>query len=513
MTTTTENNKRIAKNTLLLYFRMLLTMAVSLYTSRIVLNALGVEDFGIYNVVGGVVAMFTFINGSTSGATQRFLSFALGKNDPKHLKKTFSTCLIIHVILSIIMFLVVESIGLWFLWNKLQIPPDRMDAAFGVFQCSVVSMLVMIMSIPYNATIIAHERMSAFAYISIFETFSKLAIAYLIMCSPFDKLTLYAILLLLVQIIVRFCYSIYCNRHFTESKFQWCFDKSLFKEMLVFSGWTMNGNLAVIGYTQGLNILLNIFFGPVVNAARGIAVQVQTAVYGFCTNFQMAVNPQITKSYAKGDYAYMHRLVITCSKYSFFLLLFLSLPVILQSTLVLTWWLKIVPEQTEIFLVLILCTNMLNALSRPVVTSIHATGNIKKFQIIEGSLLLTILPIAYLLLRYAHAPAYMVFVVHLIVETLTQYVRIRIVLPQIKMSIKEYYIKTIIPIMKVTCTGVIIPLVLYFAIKEQNLYSFLLISIVCVISIAASVYFFGCTENERIVLYNQIHKLRNKFQL
>ena len=299
-----SNNKRIAKNTLLLYFRMLVTMAVSLYTSRVVLNILGVEDFGIYNVVGGIVAMFGFINGSMTSATQRYLTFELGQNNRAQLTKVFSTSLSIHGIISFLIIVLAETVGLWFLWNKMQIPADRMNAAFWVFQCSVAASVIMIMSVPYNAAIIAHERMSAFAYISIIEVSLKLLIVCFLRYFHTDKLILYAVLIVIVQFLIRLCYSWYCNRHFNETKYRWSWDKGLFKEMTGFASWNMFGSLAAITFTQGLNLLLNMFFGPVVNAARGIAVQAQTAIGQFSSNFQTALNPQITKSYATGIHAW-----------------------------------------------------------------------------------------------------------------------------------------------------------------------------------------------------------------
>ena len=281
---TSDNNKRIAKNTLFLYFRMLFLMGIALYTSRVVLNTLGVEDYGIYNVVGGVVAMFGFLNLSMSSATQRYITFALGKGDKQRLQTIFSTTLQIHTLIAGIIVLLGETIGLWFLYNKMQIPVDRMDAAFWVLQCSIISSVIMIVSVPYNADIVAHEKMSAFAYISILEAVLKLAVVYMLVIFSFDKLILYAILILAIQILIRFCYSYYCNKHFAETKYKHVWDKALFKEMTGFAGWSMFGNFSAVLFGQGLNILLNIFFGPVVNAARGVAVQVQNAIQQFVGN-------------------------------------------------------------------------------------------------------------------------------------------------------------------------------------------------------------------------------------
>ena len=309
------NNKRIAKNTLMLYIRMLFMMGVSLFTSRVILETLGVEDFGIYSVVGGIITMFAFINGGMVSATQRFITFEIGKGNIEKLKSVFSTSLQIHALISFIIVVLGETVGLWFLYEKMVIPEGRMDAAMWVYQCSIIACVVNIMSIPYNADIVAHEKMSAFAYISIIEVSLKLAIVYLLLVSPWDKLIVYAILLLLVQLSIRFVYSHYCHKHFDETKYFHSVDKPLFKEMISFAGWSFWGNLAAVLYTQGLNMMLNMFFGPIVNAARGIAVQVQSAVLQFTTNFQMALNPQITKNYAIGDLEQMYSLMFRSARF------------------------------------------------------------------------------------------------------------------------------------------------------------------------------------------------------
>lgn len=399
MTDTSKNNKRIAKNTLLLYVRMLFLMIISLYTSRVILNTLGVEDYGINNVVSGFIGMLGFLSGSLGAASSRFITYDLGIGDMVTMKRTFGNIVTIHLLLAVMILIFGETIGLWFVLNKLQIPENRMTAALWVYQFSIFSFMLSIVSVPYNATIIAHERMKAFAYISIVDAILKLLIVYLLVIIPYDKLIIYAILFFCIQVFDRVVYGVYCYRHFEETKTKLAFNKKLFKEIFSFAVWTMNGNLAVIGYTQGINVLLNMFFGPVVNAARGIAVQVQTVVQNFCNNFQMALNPQLTKSYAQKDLAHMQQLLKVSSKFSFFLLYIISLPLMLEAPLVLKWWLGIVPEHTINFLRLILCSSMLVALSNPLVVSVHATGKIKKFQAIEGTMLLCIVPIAYVLLK------------------------------------------------------------------------------------------------------------------
>ena len=505
------NNKRIAKNTLLLYFRMLFTMAVSLYTSRVVLNILGVEDFGIYNVVGGIVAMFGFINGSMASATQRYLTFELGQDNRNQLAKVFATSLSIHAIISFFIVLLAETIGLWFLWNKMQIPADRMNAAFWVFQCSVAASVIMIMSVPYNAAIIAHEKMSAFAYISIIEVSFKLLVVYFLQYFHVDKLILYAVLIVIVQFIIRLCYSWYCNRHFKETKYRWIWDKTLFCEMTGLAGWNLFGNFAAITFTQGLNLLLNMFFGSVVNAARGIAVQAQTAIGQFSNNFQTALNPQITKSYATGDREYMHSLIFGVPNFPFFLLLFLSLPILIETKAILTLWLKIVPDHTVVFLRIMLCTTWVYAISNPLITAASATGKIKLYQSVVGGLLLLILPISYLCLRLG-LPAYSVLIVHLGMEITAQFARLWMLRRMIRLSLREYFTKVIWRISKVTIIALAAPLAVAYWLPGEGIWNLLTICLICAISTSMSVYWFGLTSGEKIYISSRISSIVSKFR-
>lgn len=322
METESANNKRIAKNALLLYFRMFITMAVSLYTSRVILKALGVEDFGIYNVVGGVVTMLTFINTAMGSASQRYITFELGHKNYKQLYTVFCTSVEVHILIAIIIAILSETIGIWFLNTHMEIPSLRLEAANWVYQFSILSCIVSILYVPFNATIIAHEKMSAFAYISIIEVLLKLIIVYMLMLSEIDRLILYSILIFSIQLFIFIIYVTYCICHFPETRFKFIFDKQLFKNMISFASWSLIGNLAIVACTQGLNILLNIFWGPIVNAARAIAAQVQNAIYSFGSNFQTAINPQITKNFATGNIKQMHNLIFVSCKYSFFLLFF-----------------------------------------------------------------------------------------------------------------------------------------------------------------------------------------------
>lgn len=511
MPDTSSDNKRIAKNTLLLYVRMLFTMAIGLYTSRVVLNTLGVTDYGIYNVVGGVIAMLGFLTGSMGAASSRFITYDLGKGDMAVMKRTFGNIKSIHLMLAGAILLFGETVGLWFVLNKLQIPEDRMTAALWVYQFSVLTAMLGVVSVPYNAAIIAHERMKAFAYIGIVDAVLKLGIVYLLLVIPYDKLAVYALLFFCIQVFDRVVYGVYSSRHFEETRARCAFDKKMFKEIFGFAAWTMNGNLAVIGYTQGINILLNMFFGPAVNAARGVAVQVQGVVQSFCGNFQMALNPQLTKSYAQGDLRHMHQLLKVSSKFSFFLLFFIALPLMIEAPLVLEWWLGLVPEHTVNFLRLILCSSMLVTLSNPLIISVHATGRLKRFQAIEGTMLLSIVPIAYLLLKFLGIRPEYVFCVHIGVEMCTQYARMRMVLPMIKMRVADYVKEAIVPLLKVVVLAPVLPLAAYF-LTEQSVATFFLVCVVSVLSVSACVYFIGCTKREQEFATKKISAIISKLK-
>lgn len=479
---------------------------ISLYTSRIVLKTLGVEDFGINNVVGGVITFLGFLTGSLAGASSRFITVALGKGDYRELKNTFNNIVLIHGLFSIIVLIIGETIGLWFVTTQLNIPAGRENAAMWVYQLSILTSIGSLISSPYNAAIIAHEKMSAFAYLTLGDAILKLLAVFLLVYTPFDKLIFYAAYICLIQLFDFIVYIIYCNRKFEETKgltFKNT-DKHLFKQIFSYAGWTMNGNLAVFGYTQGLNILLNIFFNPVVNAARGIAVQVQNIVNNFCVNFQMAINPQLTKSYAAGDLKRMHELIIASSKYSFFLMLFICLPLAIEAETVLGWWLGEFPEHSVSFLRLVLVAGMLNCFSGPIITAVHATGRIKRFQIFEGTSLLMIVPIAYTCLKFFKTPPMSVFIVHIIVEIITQIIRLKIVLPMIMLKIDSYIKNVILQTSKVVLFSPIMPISAYYFIDLTETIKFLIIGIISVTSVLISIYLVGCSKDERNFITTKI---------
>ena len=437
MNNTTENSKRIAKNAFFLYMRMFLTMAVTFYTSRVILEALGVEDFGLYNVIGGIIAMFGLVNSSMATATQRFLTFETGRNDKLQMRKIFSVSLIIHILIAIIIILLGETIGLWFFWNKMNIPIERLDAALWVYQMSILSAVVMIISVPYNAAIIAHEKMNAFAYISILDVTLKLLSVYILFLYKLDRLKLYAILMLATQLILRLIYGLYCKKHFKETHGRFFWDTALFKKMIAFAGWSIWGNCAFLFCTQGLNILLNIFFSPVINAARAISVQVQNGIEQFSNSLQSAVNPQIIKSYATKEYTYMNNLIFYSSKFSFFLLWIIILPIYLNTNTILRIWLKEVPQYSVIFIHIMLIISLVEVLSKPLSTAISATGKIKIYQITIGCIMMLTLPISYIILRLGNPPE-SVFIVSLFFSFIAYISRFYLTQKAIKISILNY---------------------------------------------------------------------------
>ena len=508
MTNTAGNNKRIAKNTLLLYFRMLFMMVVSLYTSRVVLNALGVEDYGIYNVVGGIVLMFNVISGSLSAAITRFITYELGKGNQEKLKRIFSSAVTIQLGLAVIIILLAEIIGVWFLNAKMNIPIPRILAANWVFQFSVFTFAINLISIPYNATIIAHERMSAFAYISIIEAIGKLVIAYLIMVSPIDKLIFYAILMCCVALIVRFCYGIYCTRHFSECHYHFIWDKQLLKNMFSFASWNFIGASSAILRDQGGNIVINIFCGPAVNAARGIAFQVNNAIQGFATNFMTALNPQITKSYASGEHKYMLTLIFQGARLSFYMLLLLSMPIILNTHYILSIWLGIVPDHTVLFIQLVLIFALSESLSQPLITAMLATGRIRNYQIIVGGLQMMNLPLSYFLLKFGFIPETIIGVAIFISQCCLA-ARLILLRKMIGLPPKEYLKKVYLNVLLVTSIAFIMP---FFAARqlEESFLSFIILCILTVICTGATIYYIGCNKAERLFLLNKVHNIRNK---
>lgn len=508
MKDTVQNNKRIAKNTLLLYMRMLFMMAVSLYTSRVILHTLGVEDFGIYNVVGGVVSMFSVISGSLSAAISRFITYELGKGNKDKLIRIFSSAVTVQIGLGLIILILAELVGIWFLNDKMNIPDNRIYAANWVFQLSILTFIINLVSVPYNAAIIAHEKMSAFAYISILEVVAKLIIVYLLIISPIDKLIFYAVLMSAVALVIRFVYGYYCKQHFEECTYRFILDKGLLKKIFGFAGWNFIGAAAAVLRDQGGNIVINLFCGPTVNAARGIAYQVNTAINGFVSNFMMALNPQITKSYASGDKEYMMTLIFQGARLSFYILLLLSLPVIINVHYILILWLKILPEHTTLFVQLVLIFAMSESISNPLVTAMLATGRIRNYQIIVGGLQMLNLPISYVLLRLGCIPE-TVLIVAICISQCCLAARLYMLRGMIGLSVSQYLSKVYFNVLFVTVLSAIVPCVVFYCLNETFV-NFMLICVVSLVCTCIVIYYIGCNNQERQFILSKIKAVRSK---
>lgn len=449
-----KNNRRIFKNSLFLYFRMILTLVVTLYTSRVVLNALGVEDFGIFNVVGGVVTMMAFLSGAMSSATQRFLSFELGKNDTHQLHNVFKMSVNIHLLIVLIVVMVTETLGVWFINTQLVIPIDRLAAANWVFHCALFSFCCTILAVPYNAAIIAHEKMSAFAYVSVVDVMLKLALVFLLVQHNGDKLEFYALLLALVSVVIFSCYYAYARSQFAVTRFSWYWNTPLFKTLFSYTGWNLFGNLAAVATNQGINILLNLFFGATVNAARAIAFQVNSAITGFVTSLQMSINPQIIKSYAANDEQYMQQLVFAGARYSFFLLYFIAIPILLQTDAILAAWLGIVPHYAADFCRLVIIDSLIISLSGTLMTAFQATGNIKKYQMVVGFIILCNLPISYFFLSFGY-DARIAMIISITISLVALFFRV-LLLSQLFDRVKQQFLNLMVRVLVFACSSVFV---------------------------------------------------------
>lgn len=504
-TSTSDNTKRIARNTILLYFRTLFTMVVTLYTSRVILNTLGVDDYGIYNVVGGFVAMFAVLSSSLSNAISRFLTYELGHGDKNKLNLIFCTGVNIQIGMSLLIVVVCEAIGIWFLNYEMSIPTERIYAANWVLQLCMLTFCINLISVPYNAAIIAHEKMDAYAYISILEVLLTLGVVYLLVISPIDKLIAYSILLFFVKLLIRFIYGIYCGRNFEECKYHLVFEKGILKEMSGFAGWNFFGNAAYLFNTQGVNMLMNIFFGVAVNAARGVAAQVDAAVKMFVGNFMTAVNPQITKSYASGDLSYMHMLIYRSSKLSGYLLLYFAIPVLLEADEILYLWLKNVPDYTAVFLKILIVTSFFDTVfSSPMVTAVNATGKIKKYQIIMTLVGCLVFPVSWIVFKMGGS-AWTTYVVYGIIYFVLVFIRLFLLRGLINLDPFDFIKKVMLPYIPVVCLSVVAPL-LSTILLEQNVLRLLVTCIVSVVSTTTIVYTLGLTKSERALIYDKFIK-------
>ena len=508
MSATSENNKRIAKNTLFLYVRMLLIMGVTLYTSRVVLQVLGVEDFGIYNVVGGIVALFSMFTGSLTSAINRFLTVELGNGNQQRLAIIFSTSVNIQLLLSVIICVFVELAGVWFLNNRINIPAERLYAANWVLHTSILTFMTNLISVPYNAAIIAHERMKAFAYVSVLDVFLKLGVVYFLFLDLYDGLVVYSVLLFIEAMVIRFIYGAYCKRHFEECSYRFVYDKVLLKEMAGMAGWNFIGVTSGVLRDQGVNILLNLFFNPVVNAARAISVQVGIAVNSFANNFFTALNPQIMKSYVIGDKSYMIRLVFLGTRFAYYLLLLLSLPILLEAETILSLWLQSVPEYTTCFVRLTLIFVLSESISQPLVTPMFATGKIRNYQIIVGGIHMLIFPLSYLALYCGAFPEIPLYIT-IVISQLCLFSRLLLLRKMIGLPMMEYLRKVYNNILSVSIVASLLPSAVCYFFPVSFLRLFL-VSGISLVSTIFAVYRIGCSGEERVLIRQKIACLKYK---
>ena len=501
---TQTSSKILIKNSLFLYFRMFFTMLVSVYTSRVILQILGIEDYGLYNVVGGVIVMFSFMNMSMTTATSRYLNYELGLKTSSldSLNRVFSTCLAVHLTDALIVFVLCETAGLYLLYNTMQIPLDRFDACLVVFHTSLVALFFGILFTPFNAAIIAHERMNAFAYISIVEVILKLAIVYLLCVIDEDRLIMYSWLYLIISISLPFIYAIYCWRKFPETHKMGKVSKEKFFSIFSFGGWNLFGDGAYALFSNGINILLNMFFGASVNAARGIMVQVNGIAIKFTQSFQTAINPQIIKSYSSNNIEHMRSLIMLSSRFTIYVLLIIIVPLFAYIDDILIFWLKQVPPYTAIFVRLMLIITIFDALGNPLTNAVNATGNNKLYQIVIGGSMLMICPVAYICLRLG-APPFGVFIVHLIIGGIAHFLRLLFIKRMIELSLRQYF------------TTVIIPCVLIILLSFMFLYILPTVNVLLGIALSLVVVFLliviiGLKREERQFIYSKLRKFKNE---
>lgn len=506
MSTEISSKATIAKNTTLLYGRTVLIMLVSLYTSRVILQALGVEDYGVYTAIGGIVSILSVVIGPIDSSISRFLTYELGHGDKDMLRRYFGTGLTIMIIFSIIAVVILETAGLWFLNNKMVIDEDRITAANWVLHLSIASFVVNMISAPYRASIIAHERMSLFAYMGILDAALKLGVALMIKYSSSDKLILYTLLLLIVGVLIQFIYTVVCNRQFEECyKPKFKIDKDLFGGLFTFAGWNIFGAGAMVCRNQGINILFNLFGGPIVNAAFGIANQVNSAVGSFVGNFTTAINPSIIKSYASRQKDYMLSLVYQGAKFSYFLVFLFALPILLEAEYITKLWLGQTPAYSVQFIQLMLLHSMVESLSKTIMAGTHASGNIRIYQIVVGGFQILILPVTYLLLCMGFSPSYALLAT-VVIDIIALFARMIIARGIFSLSFWQFSKNVIVVVIFTSLAATPVPLLLRVTLNE-SFWRVMIVGVVSVITISLSVLYLGCTQTERASILSKSSQL------
>lgn len=506
---TDNSNKKIAKNTLLLYIRMLFMMAIGLFTSRVILNALGISDMGLMSVAGSVITMFTFLNVTLTSGTQRFISYAIGENNAQRLRAVFKSAMTLHLLLAIIIFFLGETLGLWYVYNKLNVEPGRFQAAMWCYQLSIISTVVGMVQLPFNSALIAHEKMNIYAYMTIFDAVFKLLAAYLIQIVCFDRLIFYSILIFAAELLSTFLYNLYCRKHFKECSFSFGYDKGIFRNMLSFSGWNTLGCLAAMGQGTGVNLIINSFCGTVVNGARGIAFQANGWVTRFVENFMVALNPQIIKSYASGDIQRMSSLVINGARFGCYLFLLLGIPLFVEIEFVLKLWLGQCPEHTVAFMRIVMIETLFKTMGTPTVTAIHATGQMKLLNITVGSILLLIVPVSYVCFRLGLSPE-QVLLINIIPWIVVPFIRVFLVkkYSQGKFPVGQYLYQVVL---KTTAMALLmfVPIWLfsYYMQSYTDWIRFCAIFTSSLVFSAMVIYYIGLEQKYRILL---VEKLKSK---
>ena len=504
MPNTSSKTKRIAKNTVLLYIRMIVIMIITLYTSRVILKALGFEDYGLYNVVAGVVLMMSFLKSSMSHSTQRFLSYEMGRENYDNLKKVFSICFTTHCLIALVLLILAETLGLWFLNTQINIPEGREIAANWVYQFSVVSLCITIISVPYSADIIAHEEMGYFAFLSILDAVLKLGFAFVIMYVSFDKLVFYGFLMMLVPVINIFLKWIYCHRRHSETHYKFFWDKEMFKKVFNFSGWTIWGQLAIVGSNYGTNVLVNIFHSVTANAAMGVGQQVNHALTGLITNFQTAFKPQITKSYAAGDFKYLTTLTNYAAKISFYLFFIVTLPLLLNIDVVLELWLDKVPQYANAFCVIFIIASACNAMSAPLYMNVFSTGRIRGYEIAMSVAYIIELFIVYAIFKLDY-PVVTGVAMKAALNFVVIFIRMAYAHKEVESFSGRNYLKNVFfPLMLsvIVTLGVAFPMFHY----AQGMWQTILATIIVFLISIISAYYIGLNHNERNSLMRMVKK-------
>lgn len=508
MSDNSSNNKRIAKNTAFLYIRMIFVLGVSLYTTRVVLYVLGIEDYGIYNVVAGFVSMFAFLNSAMTNTTQRFYNFEKSSTEGTALTVVYNTALQIQGLLAIVLLFLLETVGIWFINNQMVIPGDRLAAANWVFQCSGLSLILLVMQIPYSAAIISHEKMDYYAVVSVIDVFLKLAVVLILPYVPFDKLAFYGITSVLVSLLDFLLYYYYAKCNFAEIRLNRIFAKRKFKEMLSFTGWNVFGSFAFMIQGQGLNVLINTFFGPAINAARGVAFQIQGAISGFSENVATAFRPQLVSSYAEENYDRTRSLMFSMSKFCFVMVCVLSIPIAIEIEYILDIWLKgVVPEYTTIFTILVLINMLVNSLNMPISQTVQATGIVKNYQLVRSIIVTATLPLAWIALKAGANPV-SVFVITILITILNQPVSMIILRKNFVYSFRDYTKVVIIPCTLFFSLNTALPFVIH-SLMEPSFVRFCIVGLASALMSIVLTYMVILSRSEKNVIQNFINSKRN----